>query len=126
MSSYLIKSTVLFLVIITLTAQAQAPSYYVKKDSWDKTLWASFNLLNDLQKSGEVEASMPDFGGSNFTIMAWLKTTTGNSCIFSKVARDAERPEAQGKVPIPSRCVILVERVVDSQYQPALWNAIRC
>jgi len=92
------KISMLFLMVIPLVVLASDPSFYVKKDSWDKTLWASINALEKLELSGGSAAGMPDFGGSDFTVMLWLKSTASRSTIYGKVSRGSDRPEDQSKV----------------------------
>ena len=93
-----IKVILLFLFILTPAILASDPSFYIKKDSWEKTIWTSINLLEAQEKSGEVESGMPDFGRSDFTVMTWVKTSADRSSIFAKVSGQADRPEMQGKV----------------------------
>jgi len=63
---------------------ASDPDYYIKKDTWHKTLIASREELVKLEQLGEVGSQMPDFGVSDFTVLAWIKTTADNGAIFSK------------------------------------------
>jgi hypothetical protein len=98
MKKKLSKILLTLMVVIPLVIFASDPSFYIKKDSWDRTLWASINALEELEKTGKVGDGMPDFGGSDFTIMVWIKTSEDRGTIYGKVARGSDRPEEQSKV----------------------------
>ena len=92
------RISLLFLIIIPSIVFASDPSFYVKKETWDKTLWTSINALEKLEKTGASATGMPDFGGSNFTLMLWIKTSEDRSTIYGKVARESQQQDEQSKV----------------------------
>jgi hypothetical protein len=97
MSKKMIKASLVLLIIVPLIISASDPSFYVKKDDWHYTMWASIIALEKMEPLGQA-TGMPDFGGSNFTLMVWVKTKAERATIYAKMARQAQRPEYQGKV----------------------------
>jgi hypothetical protein len=97
MSKKMISVSLLLLIIVPFIISASDPSFYVKKDNWHFTMWASINALEKIEPLGQA-TGMPDFGGSNFTVMVWVKTKADRSTIYAKMARQSQRPEYQGKV----------------------------
>ena len=63
---------------------ATDPPYYVKKDTWQETLRTSREVLVQRELTVETGNNMPDFGASNFTFAAWIKTTSVEGIIFTK------------------------------------------
>ena len=88
----------IFSMSLPLSLFAEEPEFYMKKDTWEGTLWSSILSLEKMKKSGQVGWGTPDFGGSDFTFMVWVKTTESRSCMYAKVSRQTDRPEMQGKV----------------------------
>jgi hypothetical protein len=80
-----------FIITITITAVlavspafAQDPSFYVKKDTWPETMLASREeLIKAEETPGGVER-FPNFGTTDFTISAWIRTTEPVAPILSK------------------------------------------
>jgi len=59
------------------------PAYYVRKGTWYETMIASREALLIQETAAGMGLALPDFGGSDFTILAWIRTTVGGT-IFSK------------------------------------------
>jgi hypothetical protein len=97
MSKKMIYVSLLLLIIVPFFISASDPSFYIKKSDWHATMWASINSLEKMEPLGKAKG-MPDFGGSNFTIMVWVKTKADRATIYAKMARQSQRPEYQGKV----------------------------
>ena len=53
---------------------AQAQKYYTKQDTWLETLIAWHMAYAQRPQATAAPAPMPDFGASDFTIMAWIRT----------------------------------------------------
>ena len=76
------------LLLVGAVAHAADPPYYVKQRTWHETLLASREALAS-QKTAAPRTPLPDFGRTEFTVMAWVRTTAGGT-IFAKAP-------AQGK-----------------------------
>jgi len=92
----LIRTFVPFVALISSAALAVDPAYYVKKDTWQETMLASREaLMQQARAMGGVP--LPDLGRSDFTIMAWIKTTSETGAIVAKAPAKAGW-QPQGKV----------------------------
>ena len=67
-----------FILAVSLAAAAfaQDPSFYVKKDTWQKTMRASTEALmaEEEAKGGGVTV---DFAQEDFTVATWVRTKVG-------------------------------------------------
>jgi hypothetical protein len=74
------------------TASAEA---YARKASWHDTLLEARQALRAEERQGERPVGAPDFGTDEFTITAWIRTTSGGT-ILSKAPEKGAWQE-QGK-----------------------------
>ncbi len=65
-------------------AGAEAPDYYIHKQTWTETMLASREALARLEEAGEIGAPLPDLESCDFTIAAWIKTESETGTILSK------------------------------------------
>jgi hypothetical protein len=74
----------IFMVLFTIVLNcfAQDPGFYVKKDSWQETVFASREALMQQEKARGGGITL-DFSQADFTVATWIKTTTGGP-IFAK------------------------------------------
>ncbi len=87
-----IKSLLLGLVLISLAVPAEDPAHYVKEGTWQETMRVSRDALLQREQAGELGTSLPDLGGADFTIMAWIKTTSETGTIFVKTLTRGRLP----------------------------------
>ena len=97
MSKKMILTFFILLIIVPLIISASDPSFYIKKENWSKSMWASINALEKMEPLGKA-TGMPDFGCSNYTFMVWLRTEAERATIYGKLSRQSQRPEYQGKI----------------------------
>jgi len=64
-------------------AQPGDPAFYVRKATWHETMRASREALRRLEQAEGKGSPLPEFGTSDFTVAAWIRTTAGG-VIFSK------------------------------------------
>ncbi|MFW6163388.1 MAG: family 16 glycoside hydrolase [Planctomycetota bacterium] len=88
------------LVIILLigaspTASAADPPWYAKQGTWEETLETSREAFEQAQKEKPKAAPLPDFGKSDFTILAWVRTKRGGTILAKAPAQGNWAP--QGK-----------------------------
>jgi len=86
-----------FVITAAAVASAAAPQYYVRKGTWQETVLASRQAMAKLQGAGEIGVSLPDLGGSDFTVAAWIRTDKAGGTIISKALGDGTWA-IQGKV----------------------------
>ena len=75
--------------------RAADPPYYLKKATWHETLVASREALANQEKTVARRTPLPDFGRTEFTIMAWVRTTVGGTILAKAPAKGKWAP--QGK-----------------------------
>jgi len=82
------------LVWCCVGARAGDPEWYAKRGTWHETVMAS---VEGARKSGEVVASvpLPDLGRSDFTILAWVRTTRGGTLLAKAPAKGAWAQQAK-------------------------------
>ena len=62
-------------------ALAADPPIYIKKDTWQETICASREALMQHELKEGKGTPLPDFGKSDFTITAWIKTSGGGTIV---------------------------------------------
>ncbi len=88
----------IFDVAIPLGAvKGDDPSYYMKKQTWQETLLASRDLLMKQDQESGRGAPLPNFGKSDFSVAAWIKTKSSGGAIVAKAPAEGEWAP-QGKV----------------------------
>lgn len=74
-------------ILLTLLGFTQAASHvdpdYQRKESWQKTLHTWHEAKYRQKQQAGTKMPLPDLGRSDFTILAWIKTTEGGT-ILSK------------------------------------------
>lgn len=58
-------------------AAPEDPSYYRRKDTWPETMLASREALLKQEKAAGQGLPLPEFGTSDFTVLAWIRTVSG-------------------------------------------------
>ncbi|HEY3319433.1 MAG TPA: LamG-like jellyroll fold domain-containing protein [Planctomycetota bacterium] len=74
---------------------ASEPAPYVKKATWQETLLASLEAASQQKSDNGPKLPLPDFGKDNFTLCAWVKTTSGGTIVAKAPAEGVWAP--QGK-----------------------------
>ncbi|HIJ70191.1 MAG TPA: hypothetical protein HPP87_02365 [Planctomycetes bacterium] len=74
----------IFAIILSSAAGADVPDYYVHKDTWHESLRASREKLTEMEQAGAIGMPLPNLGGSDFTISAWIKTESETGAILVK------------------------------------------
>ncbi|MFP4058212.1 MAG: family 16 glycoside hydrolase [Candidatus Brocadiia bacterium] len=86
---------VLGIAIVSASALADDPSWYVKKAAWEETLEASQRAWEQARKERPPAPPLPDLGKSDFSILAWLRTRHGGTLVAKAPAEGKWAP--QGK-----------------------------
>jgi len=86
MKKIILFKTLIFAALLCSAAGAEAPDYYAAKETWPETMRASREALARLEEASEMGTPLPDLGGSDFTIAAWIKTKSETGTILSKAA----------------------------------------
>jgi len=60
------------------------PSYYFKKNTWQETMLVSREALIKAEQEPGGPSPLPDFGTSDFTISAWIKTSSDTASILAR------------------------------------------
>ncbi len=100
-AKFLLGMNLLAALLFAASAPANAdPSprdggVYAKKTTWHETLLAAREALAKEELQGERPPRNPDFGNAEFTITAWIRTTSGGTLLAKAPAKGAW--EAQGK-----------------------------
>ena len=61
-----------------------ADENYTRKDTWHQTLLAWHEATNRPSDRPGPLAQLPDLGQSDFTIMAWIRTTKGGTILSAR------------------------------------------
>lgn len=86
---------ILLTFIYLAQATAGAAEHYVPQETWYETLLTWHEATASLTAHTEPRVVLPDLGQSDFTIMAWIRTTEGGT-LLSKAAAEGKW-SAQGK-----------------------------
>lgn len=90
-------TAVLAAALAVSIAAGEDPSYYSKKGTWQETMLASRELLAEQAKEAGRGASLPDWGKSDFSVTAWIKTDANGGTIVAKAPAEGKWAP-QGKV----------------------------
>jgi len=78
---------VLFVIMICFLWSAD-PEFYIKKSTWQETMFASRVALIASEQTADIRLEMPDFDTSDFSVILWIKTTDESGVIFSSIPPD--------------------------------------
>ncbi|HOX39126.1 MAG TPA: SUMF1/EgtB/PvdO family nonheme iron enzyme [Candidatus Brocadiia bacterium] len=73
------------------------PAFYEKRNTWQDTAAASVGKLRLMRSEAGRGEPLPDFGMSDYTVCAWIRTTQGG-VIFSMSSENGVWAERGGKV----------------------------
>ena len=68
-------------LVCAQTITAQAAKYYTVKDTWQDTLIAWHMAYSARKEAARAPVPLPDFGRSQFTVMAWIRTDRDGTII---------------------------------------------
>ncbi len=71
-----------------LQAGADDPTYYVRASSWQETIRLSRQALAEQERKAGRAMGLPDFGASDFTVLAWIRTTAGGTIVSKSAPND--------------------------------------
>ncbi|MDQ1255872.1 MAG: SUMF1/EgtB/PvdO family nonheme iron enzyme, partial [Candidatus Hydrogenedentes bacterium] len=84
------------LMLHAVSALAADPAWYLRQDTWHETMRVSREALFAEETLAGIPEALPDFGVSEFTVMAWIRTIEGG-VIFSISSAEGRWPEPAGK-----------------------------
>ncbi|MBI3920786.1 MAG: LamG domain-containing protein, partial [Armatimonadetes bacterium] len=69
-------------------ADPEQPTCYLRQATWHETLRVSREALLKQEKATGQGLPLPEFGASDYTFMAWIRTTAATGALFSKSSPD--------------------------------------
>jgi hypothetical protein len=90
MKKTILFKSLIFVILLSSAAGAEVSDYYTRKQTWPETMRASREKLMQLEQAGKIGMPLPNLGGSDFSIAAWIKTESETGAILVKA------PERRG------------------------------